>query len=57
MIQRKAHNRHAPVPTNDDYIRDVPKKQYTVKHVEQAELRLSPYWMDMYNHTMRRFYT
>lgn len=54
MIQKKAHNRHAPIPENDDrYIRDEPKNQYTVKHVEQAELKLSSYWMEMYRSTFK----
>ena len=53
MIQRKAHNRHAPILTN--YEPTEKRQSYTVKRVEEKPLRLSSYWMDMYEHTMRKW--
>jgi len=51
MIQRKAHNRHAPIPTN--YEPTEKRQSYTVKRVEEKPLKLSRYWMDMYRSTFK----
>ena len=54
MIQRKAHNRHAPIPTN--YEPEVKRQSYTVKHVEEKPLKLSAYWMDVYHATFKSWH-
>ncbi|GAA3723036.1 hypothetical protein GCM10022378_11390 [Salinicoccus jeotgali] len=48
MIQKKAHNRHAPIPTNDQQEPDA-VKSYIHRPVEHKPLRLSDYWMDCFH--------
>ena len=52
-MNKRTHSKYAPVPTN--YEPTPQRKSYTVKRVEEKPLRLSAYWMDMFEHTMRKF--
>ena len=52
-MNKRTHSKYAPIPSN--YEPEVKRQSYTVKRVEEKPLRLSSYWMDMFEHAMRRW--
>ena len=50
-MNKRTHSKYAPIPTN--YEPEVKRQSYTVKRVEEKPLRLSRYWMEMYDWSTR----